>query len=260
MKKLLIIAFIATLFTSCRTRVEPNHYGVLMENFGKNGKSDYSLQSGRVNDWGRSKKLFQVPAWEQRAGFEKAMTLEAADKTAFTSVTSYSYVIKKERAVDVVFNNAQLAGAEFMRSLENNVLETRIYDIVKDISREYSTDTLMSEGGGLRFEKKVRILVNKAFDDIGVQLLTFTCPLVPTDKVAQRIDTRNEVNTNLSVLDQQIAEQKKKNELALLQRDYNRILSEGITPQILQQQFIEKWNGSTPLYGTMPVNLFKNIQ
>ena len=260
MKKLIIYLPIVLFFVSCRTRVEPNHYGVLMENYGKNGKSDYSLQSGRVNDWGRAKKLFQVPAWEQRAGFEKPMNLEAADKTAFTSITSYSYHIQKERAVDVVFNNAQLDDGEFMKSLENNVLETRIYDIVKDVSRKYSTDTLMATGGNLRFENEVRRLVEKAFDDIGVELKTFTCPLVPTDKVAQRIDTRNEVNTNLSVLDQQIAEQRKKNELAQLQRDFNKIISEGITPQLLQQQFIEKWDGKTPIYGTMPVSLFKTIQ
>ena len=33
--------------------------------------------------------------------------------------------------------------------------------------------------------------------------------------------------------------------------------SEGITQQILTQQFIEKWDGKTPLYGNLPVTLFK---
>lgn len=260
MKNLIILSLIIVSFSSCRTRVEPNHYGVLMENFGKNGKSDYTLQSGRVWDYGRSRQLFQVPAWEQRAGFETPMNLEAADKTAFTSLPSYSYFIKKERAVDVVFNNAQLAGDDFMKSLQDNVLETRIYDIVKDISRKYPTDTLMATGGNMRFENEVRVLVSAEFDKIGVELKTFTCPLTPTEKVKERIDTRNEVNTNISVLDQQISEQKKRNELAQLQRDYNKILSEGITPQLLQQQFIEKWDGKTPLYGNMPVTLFKQTQ
>lgn len=259
MKKYLLLSLLLGMLfmTSCRTRVEPNHYGVLMENFGKNGKSDYSLQSGRVFDWGRSRQLFQVPAWEQRANFEGAMTLEAADKTAFTSLPSYSYFIKKERAVDVVFNNSQLGGSEFMKALENNVLETRIYDIVKDISRKYPTDTLMATGGSMRFENEIRTLVSQKFDSIGVYLQTFTCPLTPTEKVKERIDTRNEVNTNISVLDQQIAEQQKRNQLAILQRDYNRTLSEGITPQLLQREFIEKWDGKTPLYGNMPVTLFK---
>ena len=34
-----------------------------------------------------------------------------------------------------------------------------------------------------------------------------------SDKVREKIDSRNEVNTNISVLDQQIEEQKKRNEL-----------------------------------------------
>lgn len=189
------------------------------------------------------------------------MHLETADKTAFTSIPSYSYIVTKDRAVDVVFYNAHLdSSGDFMKALENNVLETRIYDIVKDISRKYVTDTLMAPGGNMRFENEIRELVSGKFQEIGVELKTFTCPLTPTEKVKERIDTRNEVNTNLSVLDQQINEQKKKNELAQLQRDYNVIKSQGITQQLLQQQFIEKWDGQTPLYGNMPISLFKTLQ
>ncbi len=76
----------------------------------------------------------------------------------------------------------------------------------------------------------------------------------------QKIDTRNEVNTNVSVIDQQIIEQRKRNELAALQAEENIIKSRGITPQLLQQQFIERWNGASPLYGTTPLTFFKNVQ
>lgn len=260
MKRTFLICLLLVSLASCRTRVEPNHYGVLMENFGKNGKEDYSLVSGRVNDYGRSRQLFQVPAWEQRAKFESDMHMEAADKTAFTSVPNYSFIIVKNKAVDVVFHNSQLDKEKFMQALQDNVLETRIYDIMKDISRKYPTDTLMATGGNMRYENEVRGLVADAFDSIGVKLLTFTAPLTPTEKVKERIDTRNEVNTNISVLDQQIQEQKKRNELALLKAEENRILSSGITPQLLQRDFIDKWDGKAPLYGTLPVTLFKNTQ
>jgi hypothetical protein len=160
----------------------------------------------------------------------------------------------------VVFNNAQLDNDKFMEALENNVLETRVYDIMKDISRKYPTDTLMATGGNMRYEVEVRRLVENAFDSIGVHLVTFTSPLTPTNKVKEKIDARNEVNTNLSVLDQQIVEQRKRNELALLKAEENKILSSGITPQLLQRDFIDKWDGRTPIYGTMPVTLFKNVQ
>ena len=67
------------------------------------------------------------------------------------------------------------------------------------------------------------------------------------------------MNTNVSVLDQQIIEQRKRNELEALQAEQNKIRSSGITPQLLQQQFIEKWDGKTPLYGQTPT-LLKTIQ
>lgn len=249
MKKLFIFLFAVVILFSCKTRVPPNHWGVLMENFGKNGKSDYSLVSGKVSDWQAHQKLFEVPAWEQRANFEFPMHLEAADKTEFTSTPSYSYLIPKDRAIDVVFYNAHLdSAASFMRALENNVLETRIYDIGKDISRKYGIDTLMSIGGGMKYENEVRALVQKAFDSIGVKLITFTFPLVPTEKVKERIDTRNEVNTNLSVLDQKIMEQMRQNRLDSLKMVNNILISRGLTTQILTRDFIDKWDGKTQLF------------
>lgn len=260
--KMLVIGILGMLmFASCE-RVAPNYVGVLMENYGKEGKSDFSLQKGRVSTLSPGTELFQVPLWEQRADFEdRVLNLKAADNTAFTSRPTYSYTVIEKRAVDVVFQNKQLgSGDDFMRSLENNILETKIYDIMKEESRKYVTDTLMATGGSLMFESKVQDLVRKAFDDKGLHLETFSAQLEFSNKVKDKIDQRNEVNTNLSVLDQQIQEQKKRNELERLRAEQNLIRSSGITPQILQQEFIDKWDGSSPLYGTMPVTLFKNTK
>ena len=66
------------------------------------------------------------------------------------------------------------------------------------------------------------------------------------DKVKAKIDSRNEVNTNVTVLDQQIIEQRKKNELALLKAQENRNKSTGITPELLAQQALDKWDGKLP--------------
>ena len=250
-----------TLFTSCE-RVAPNFVGVLMQNYGKNGKSDYSKVKGRVNTMGMGTELFQVPLYEQRADFEtRGLNLKAADNTEFTAKPLYSYKANEDRVVDLVFQNARLgSGDKFMKSLEDNVLEPHIYDLIKEESRKYMTDSLMASGGSLRFEKEIETLVKKAFEEKGLELLTFSANLDFSDKVKQKIDTRNEVNTNVSVLDQQIIEQKKKNELARLQTEYNKIISEGLTKQILAKQFIDKWNGSTPLYGNTPISFMKSVE
>lgn len=257
--KLLIVMITILMVTSCE-RVAPNYVGVLMQNYGKNGKSDFEIVKGRVNTtFSVGSELFQVPLWEQRADFEdRLLHLKASDNTEFTSKPIYSYKAIEQRAVDLVFDNKHLgAGDDFMKALENNILETKIYDLMKEESRKYTTDELMANGGSLRFEESIQKLITKEFMTKGLELMTFSCQLDFSDKVKAKIDSRNEVNTNISVLDQQIAEQKKKNELAELKAMENKILSSGITPQLLQQQFIDKWDGKTPLYGNMPITLLK---
>lgn len=257
MKKVALLLIGTIVIASCEF-VKPNYQGVLMENYGKSGKSDFSLVKGKVNTWGAGTELFEVPLFEQRAKFDGAITLKASDNTDFSCKPNYSYSVIEQRAVDVVFQNKQLgSGDEFMKSLEDNILEAKIYDIMKEESRKYTTDSLMANGGSLRFEENVQDLVSKEFNNRGLSLTTFSAQLDFSDKVKAKIDTRNEVNTNLSVLDQQIQEQRKRNELAQLKAEENKILSSGITPQLLQQQFIEKWDGHAPLYGNTPVTLLK---
>jgi len=266
-KSFLVLALVAVTLVSC-DRVAPNYYGVLMQNYGKAGKSDYSKVQGRVSTtFSAGSELFQVPAWEQRAKFtddnsetEKVLHLKASDNTEFSAKPQYSYKAIEGRVVDLVFQNSRLgSGSDFMRSLEDNVLEPRIYDLIKEESRKYTTDTLMAKGGSLKFEQRVQAIVKTEFEKSGLELISFSSNLDFSKKVKAKIDSRNEVNTNISVLDQEILEQKKRNELEVLRAEQNKIRSSGLTPQLLQQQFIQKWDGKTPLYGDSPM-LLKNIK
>jgi hypothetical protein len=255
MKKLvalLVLVVVFVLTTSC-DRVAPNYYGVLMENYGKDGKSDYTKVQGRVSTMSPGTELFEVPAWEQRGQFtddegnDRVLQIKAADNTAFTSKPLYSYKVIENRVVDVVFQNARLgSGSDFMSALQDNVLEPRIYDIIKEASRGYTTDALMANGGSLKFEQYVQDIVIKEFEKSGLELISFSLNLDFSKKVKAKIDSRNEVNTNISVLDQQIAEQKKRNELEALKTEQNKIRSAGITPQLLDEQAIKKWDGHLP--------------
>ncbi len=257
--KFILMALVAVIaFSSCE-RVAPNYAGVLMENYGKDGKSDFKVVSGKVStiEWGT--ELFQVPLFDQRGEFAEPVTLKAADNTEFNARPTYSYKVIKERAIDVVFDNKHIDKAEtesgkdgFMQSLEDNILEPRIYDLIKEESRKHKTDSLMADGGSLIFEKRLEQIVESEFEKRGLKLLTFSAQLEFSAKVRDKIDSRNEVNTNITVLDQKIAEQRKRNELEQLQTEQMLIKSKGLTKEILQQQFIEKWDGKTPLYGITP--------
>lgn len=245
MKKFLFATVLATIFLTSCERVQPNYIGVVMENYGKNGKSDFTTEKGKVWLASPGKELFQVPLFEQRGNFTKPLTLKSADNTEFNASPVYSFRVVESKAVDVVFNNKQLKG-EFMSTLADNVLEPRMYDLAKEESRKYTTEQLMSNGGSLKFEKDLETIMNKEFEKRGLELISFSAQLDFSDKVKGKIDARNEVNTNISVIDQQIAEQKKRNELELLITEQALIRSKGLTSEVLQEKAIQKWNGVVP--------------
>lgn len=261
--RLILMALVAVVaFSSCE-RVAPNYAGFLMENYGKEGKSDFKVVSGKVSTWEWGTELFQVPLFDQRGEFAEAVTLKAADNTEFKARPTYSYKVIKERAIDVVFDNKHIDKAEtesgkdgFMQSLEDNILEPRIYDLIKEESRKHKTDSLMADGGSLLFEKRLEQVIEQEFERRGLKLLTFSAQLEFSNKVREKIDSRNEVNTNISVLDQQIAEQRKRNELEQLKTEQMLIKSRGLTKEILQQQFIDKWDGRAPIYSS-PIDFIK---
>jgi len=250
----------SVLFMSCE-RVQPNYAGVLMENFGKAGKSDFTIVKGRVNTLAMGTELYQVPLWEQRASFDtNVLHLKASDNTEFTSTPLYSYKVIEKRAIDVVFDNKHLgSGDDFMQALENNILESKIYDLMKEESRKYTTESLMANGGSLKFEEVIQEIVKAEFEKKGLELMTFSAQLDFSDKVKQKIDNRNEINTNISVLDQQITEQKKTNELEQLKTEQNLIRSKGLTKEILAEKWINAYAKSPqPIYGNVP--FIKTIQ
>lgn len=143
---LIVALFAVVLFASCE-RVAPNYAGVLMENYGKQGKEDFKIVSGKVSTWELGTELFQVPLFDQRGEFAEAVTLKAADNTEFKARPTYSYKVIKNRAIDVVFDNKHIGrGSDFMSSLEDNILETLNSDIDTEIEKNKSViSTLTSK-------------------------------------------------------------------------------------------------------------------
>lgn len=253
--KLLAVSLsLGILMSSCGTVVKPNYGGVLMQNYGKGGKSDYSEQSGRVSTWGLGTELFQVPLWQQRASVEDTLNMQDSKNNVMQCFPKYAYTITKGRLVDVVFNNTQVAkesssgGASFLKTIEDNVLEMAIYDIIKEQSRKHLADSLMNNGGSLKFEKECEDIIRKVFADKGFTLEAITIQLTYSSKIMETLDKRLEVSTNVSTLDQEIIQQRKRNELEQLRTDFALIHSRSLTPEILELKRLEKWDGHYPMY------------
>lgn len=253
-KLLALIISVGILMSSCSTVVQPNYGGVLMQNYGKSGKSDYSEQFGRVSDWGFGTQLFQVPLWQQRASVEDTLHMQDSKNNVMTCYPKYAYSILKGRLVDVVFNNSQIAkqnssdGGSFLKNIEDNVLEMAIYDIIKEQSRKHLADSLMNNGGSLKFEKECEDIIRTFFESKGFKLDAITIQLTYSNKIMETLDKRLEVSTSVSTLDQEIIQQLKINQLEELRTDFALIQSRALTPEILEARRIARWDGHYPMY------------
>jgi hypothetical protein len=63
MRKLLGLLMLVVVLASC-SRVEPNYEGILMENYGRGGKSDFHIVSGKQWTIAPGTQLYQVPMFE----------------------------------------------------------------------------------------------------------------------------------------------------------------------------------------------------
>lgn len=277
-KVLSLIALLAmVVFSSCE-RVAPNFQGVLMENYGKNGKSDYSLQKGRVSTWAPGTELFQIPLIEQRGTFkeddgsDRVLHLKDANNSDFSSRPMYSFEAIDTRAVDLVFKNSQLGNGDgFMDALMNNIIEPKIYDVMKEVSKSFTTQALMettilpdgtSTNGSLKYEQKVQDILEKEFEIIGLNLKTFSCQLEFTEAVTKKIDSRNEVNTNISVIEQKVSEAKAQLELERITAEIAMVplvvaKKNGVLEEYVRLKVYQIWDGKQPLYGTTPFSLLQ---
>lgn len=86
MIQLAAVCVAAVVLSSCE-RVAPNYAGVLMENYGKQGKEDFKVVSGRVATWEFGTELFQVPLFDQRGEFSSRVPPRRSSPTfSITSV------------------------------------------------------------------------------------------------------------------------------------------------------------------------------
>lgn len=240
MKKLnfLIIAIFSTfLFSSCNEWVKPNHAGVLMSNYGRDGKNDFSNVTGKVHttfSWGT--ELFEVPLYEQKGEYDDKLTISSTDNTDFFVSPIYTYRAIPKNAINIVFDYKHLGSGVDLDMIENQILEPKIKDISREISNSLSDEQLMNNGGKLKYERLCNDTLRKVFEKAGFDLLTYSSQLSFTDAMKQKIAERNKVEQESQILDKKLANTKKEIDLANLVSEANRAKSLGVTALLLQER------------------------
>lgn len=234
---IVILVFILAM-KGC-SRVEPNYEGVLMENYGRNGKADFRTVTGRQWVVFPGVELYQVPMFET-SGDPVAVSINAKDAGVFTVDPSYQYQPIRGKGVDIVFNYKHLGVNEpevMMDNVEQAILNKLVINVYREEARNFTTDSLMNNLNA--FEKQVEARLREDFSGKFFQLNNLTSGLQPPASMAKAIENRNNAIQEAERVKNELNVAKMNLEKAKIEAETNRIKSQGLDGKLLQEKWIE---------------------
>jgi len=212
------------------------------------------MMYGRVwyNPW--TEDVEQYPTFIQTMDYD-AFTVNAKDGSEFTVDPTLSF--------NIVSGNAPNIFRKYRKDLDE-ITRTTILTYVKDAFRlqmnKYTTDEIVSSRE--KFETDVQSTLAKVLETEGFRLEQLTSGLGYPKTIVDAVNNKNKSVQEAMKAENELrlveAQAKKMIVQAEAEKKANELKQQSLTPLLIQQQFIEKWNGKTPLYGSNPV-LFKNI-
>lgn len=256
MKKIIIIAVIAmTLLASC-TRIDAGHEGILIKQFGSDkGVQDVSLVTGTVWYNPFTEDVVQYATFIQTIDYE-AFNVNAKDGSEF--------IVDPTLSFNIVSGNSPKIFSKYRKELEE-VGETTILNYVKDAFRlqmnKYTTDEIVSNRE--KFETDVQKTLSVVLDREGFKLEQLTSGLKYPQTIVDAVNSKNKAVQDAMKVENELrvteAQAKKLIVQAEAEKRANELKQTSLTPMLIQQQFIDKWDGHTPLYGNSPI-LFQSVK
>lgn len=254
-KQILLFGLALATLASC-TRIDAGHEGILIKQYGTDkGVQDVSLVTGRVwyNPW--TEDVEQYATFVQTVDYE-AFGVNAKDGSSFSVDPTLSF--------NIVSGNSPKVFTKYRKNLEE-VSKTTILNYVKDAFRlqmnKYTTDEIVSNRE--KFENDVQKTLSAVLDAEGFKLEQLTSGLQYPQTIVDAVNSKNKAVQEAMKVENELrlveAQAKKMIVQAEAEKKANELKQQSLTPMLIQQQFIEKWDGKTPLYGSSPT-FFKNVQ
>jgi regulator of protease activity HflC (stomatin/prohibitin superfamily) len=255
MKKLIFFLAAIVALSSC-TRIDAGHEGIKVNMYGTDkGVSDVVLVTGRVWYNPFTEDVYEIPTYVQTADYE-AFTVNAKDGSVFVVDPLVSYKVTAGKTPDIFVKYRK--GVD---EIQNTVLLTYTRDAFKNIFNRYPTDSILSKRE--QFDREVTALLTEELEKEGFHVEQLTFGMQYPESMTNAINAKNAAIQNAQKAENElrVAEANAKILVtnAKAQKEANDLLQQSLTPQLINKMFIEKWDGSTPLYGQSPM-MFKNVQ
>ncbi len=256
------------LFFSCE-RIDAGHVGVKVNQYGDNkGVDDVVAVTGMVFFNPFTTTIYEFPTFIQHKEYkgENSFVVNSKDGSEFSVSPIMNYSVQREKVPSIF--------AKYRRPLEDieeGFLKTAVYDAFRLATNKYTADELISNRAV--FEVEVRRLLDNALLKEGFVINQFTSNLIYPETFKKSIEAKNnavqaalraenEVKTAEAQAKIKVATAEGNAQAMLTQAraeaEANKLKQSTLTSLLLQQQWIERWDGKLPVYGQAPM-LYKPV-
>lgn len=247
--------------------IDAGNVGIKINLYGSDrGVDNITIVTGRVwyNTW--TTKIVEFPTFTQSVDYEP-FVVTTKDAAEFQVDPKLNYHINSAM-VPQIYRQYRKSLSE----IEQQFMRNTIYDAYRIVANSFTSDSVMSNRE--KFEDKIQIILSKNLGKDGFIYDQLTSAISPPASLRQMIDEKNasiqarlkaENQAKQAIAEATVSKAKAEGEAAALlvraraEAEANRLKQQSLTPLIIQQQMLEKWDGKLPQYGTIP-QFFKNIQ
>ena len=264
----IFMVMISMMFTSCGyERIDAGYEGIKVNLYGDDkGVDDITLVTGAVWYNPITTAVYEYPTFVQTVDYAP-FSINAKDGSSFTVDPTISLKIVDGKSAEVF--------KKYRKEDITEVINTTLYNYVRNAFRiqlnNYTTDELVSKRE--EFERAIEERLSKELLAENFKLEQMTSGLQYPQTLVNAIDAKNAAVQEAQKAQNEVlkikAEAEKKiaaanGEAQALkikgdaEAEYNRKIAASLSPLIVQQMMLDKWDGKLPVYGTMPT-LFKDI-
>lgn len=244
------------MMSSCGyERIDAGCEGILVNLYGDDkGVGNVSMCTGAVWYNPFTKVVYEYPTYVQTVDYEP-FTINAKDGSEFTVDPTISLKIVDGQSPSVF--------KKYRKDIDE-VIDRTIYNYVKNAFRiqlnNFTTDYIVSNRDSI--ENAIETYLAEDLLKEHFQLDQLTSGLQYPETIVQAVDQKNKAIQDAQRAENEVlvaeAQAKKLIVAAQAEAEANRLKQQALTPQILEKMWIEKWDGTLPVYGQVPT-LFKDI-
>lgn len=253
---LVVCLILGSIFVRC-TLVDSSEVGIKFNKLSvtEQGKLDASTVTGYVFYCPITTDVYTYETRVRAANY-KPFQVQTCDGSIFNMDPNMNYRLLRERSIDVF--------AKYRKSLdyiEETYMRTAIYDAYRINANRYTADELIAHRAD--FEEAVKRMLDTTLVSEGFYVEQFTSQIEPPASLKKTIDEKNQAVQAALKAKNEVEKAKADAEIAIAKAEgaaratrvkadaeayYNRTIAASLSERIVQEDFLEKWDGKLPTY------------